>query len=222
MVEISLDIPEIFYDQLIKLSETYSQDVEEILNELLEAVSFGIRYLDESKKVDSIPLSVGNKIISRLDSGRMADHFLFDHILKELNAEGHFVASDMEIDLDDNRIWIYYGSLRGSNLLVDSFDVTFTGLKSLTADCIVNVDEDDYDTWGQVEEHAMRIRRTHEELPEEFRDLDPWEVFVLAQDETSIGLRVHFSEPSLGYLPSIPAISEFFEKVLASAGVNRS
>jgi hypothetical protein len=152
----------------------------------------------------------------------MIDNILIDKILKEVNAEGLFIASDMEIDLDDNSIWIYYDALLGSNLFVNSFDVTFTGLKCLTADCIVDVDEDDDKILGQVEEHAMRIRRTSGELPEEFRDLDPWEFFVLAQGETSICLRVHFSEESLDYLPSIPVISEFFEKVLASAGVSRS
>lgn len=109
----------------------------------------------------------------------------------------------------------------GSNLFVDSFDVTFTGLKSLTADCLVEVDEEDDETLGLVEEHARRIERASEELPEEFRDLDPWEIFVLPQGETFICLRAHFSEPSLGYIPSIPAISEFFENVLASAGVSR-
>lgn len=73
----------------------------------------------------------------RAHSGKMADNILFAKILKELNAEGHFGASDMEIDLDDNRIWIYYEGLIGNNLWVDSFDVTLSGLKSLTADCIV-------------------------------------------------------------------------------------
>jgi len=222
MVEISLDIPEGIYNQLNKLSETFSQDVEETVNEVLDAVSFDIRWLVESKKVDIIPLSIRYKISRRLFSGRMTENILIDKILKVLNAEGHFGASDMEIDLDDNRIWIYYDALRGSNLFVDSFDVTFTGLKSLTADCIVDVAEDDHETLGRVEEHAMRIRRTSKELSEEFRDLDPWDVFVLAQDETSICLRVHFSEESLGWVPSIPAISKFFEKILVSAGVSRS
>ena len=222
MVEISLDIPEGIYDQLNKLSETFSQDVEKTINEVLDAVSFDIRWLVESKKVDIIPLSVRYKISSRLNSGRKMDNILIDKILKELNAEGLFVASDMIIDLDDNSIWIYYDALLGCNLFVDSFDVTFSGLKSLTADCIVDVDEDDDTTLGQVEEHGMRIRRTSSELPEEFRDLDPWEFSVLPQGMTSICLRVHFSEPSLGYLPSIPAISEFFEKVLVSAGVSKS
>ena len=106
-------------------------------------------------------------------------------------------------------------------MFVNSFDVTFTGLKCLTADCIVEVDEDDYTTLSKVKEHGMRIREESDELPEEFRDLDDWEFFVLGHDE-GICLRVHFSEESLDYLPSIPVISEFFEKVLASAGVSRS
>ena len=217
MVEISLDIPEAIYDQLNKLSETYSQNVEETINEVLDAVSFDTRWLVESKKVDIIPHSVRDKISGRLASGRMTDNILIDKILKELNAEGLFVASDMEIDLDENSIWINYDALLGSNLFVDSFDVTFSGLKSLTADCIIEVDEDDDTILGKIEEHAMRIRRTSSELPEEFLDLDPWEFFVLEQDEISICLRVEFSEESLGYLPSIPVISEFFEKVLVSA-----
>jgi len=222
MVEISLDIPESIYDQLNKLSETFSQNVEETVNQVLDAVCFDTRWLVESKKVETIARGLRYKITRRLDSGKMADHSLFEKILKELNAEGHFGAGDMEIDLDDNSIWINYEGLIGSNLFVDSFDVTFSGLKRLTADCLVNVDEEDYETLGLVEEHARRIERASEELPEEFRDLDPWEISILAQGETSICLRAHFSEESLGYLPSIPAISEFFENVLASAGVSRS
>jgi hypothetical protein len=222
MVEISLDVPERIYDKLTKLSETYSQDVEETVNQVLDAVCFDRMWLVESKKVETIARGLRYKIARRLDSGKMADHSLFEKILKELNAESHFGAGDMEIDLDDDSIWINYEGLIGSNLFVDSFDITFSGLKSLTADCLVEVDEDDDGTLGQVEEHARRIKRTLEELSEEFRDLDPWEIFVLAQDEASICLRIHFSEESLGSLPSIPAISEFFENVLASAGVSRS
>ena len=222
MVEISLDIPQRIYDQLKTLSGMFSQDVEETVNEVLDAICFDIWWLTESKKVDVIPCSIRYKISDRLGLASMAENQLVGKILKELNAEGHFNASDMTIDLDDNSIWIYYVRLQGSNLFVDSYDVTFTGLKSLTADCILHVDEDDYETLGRIEEHALRIRSTGEELPEEFRDLDPWDVFVLAQDETSICLRVDFSEESLGWMPSIPAISEFFEKVLKNAGVNRS
>lgn len=222
MVEISLHIPEGIYNQLNKLSETISQDVEETINEILDAVTFDLLRLSESEKADIILHSLRNKISSQLTSGRRIENILINNILKELNAEGLFVASDMSIDLDDNRIWIYYEALVNSNLFVDSFDVTFTGMKRLTADYIVVVDEGDDKTLDQLEEHAMIIRHTSSELPEEFRDLDPWEIFVLAQDETSICLRVDFSEESLGYLPSIPVISEFFEKILVSAGVTKS
>ncbi len=222
MVEISLDIPEKIYDQLSKLSEAFSQDVEETVNEVLDGVCFDVSWLVESKKKDPNALGFRYKLSSRLNSGKWADNILLDKILKDLNAEGHFVTSDMEIDLDDNSIWIHYEGLMGSNLFVDSFDVTFTGLKRLTADCTVNVDEDDYETLGQIEEHARRIRRASKDLPEEFGNLDPWEIIVLSQDETSICIRTHFSEESFSYLPSIPAISEFFKKVLASAGVSRS
>ena len=82
-----------------------------------------------------------------------------------------------------------------------------TGLKRLTADCIIHVDKDDYETSERVQEHAQRIRRTQKELPEEFHNLDPWEVDVLVDDETSFTIRAYFSEESVGYLPSIPAIS---------------
>ncbi len=88
MVKISLNIPEDIYYQLKKISETFSQDVEETINELLDAVNFDIRWLIESKKVDIIPRSVRYKISSRLDSGRMIDNILIDKILKEVNAEG--------------------------------------------------------------------------------------------------------------------------------------
>jgi hypothetical protein len=216
MVGISLDIPESIYDQIKKLSETFSHDFDETANELLDAACYDIEWLLESKKVDNIELGLRYKISLRIDSGRMADNRLFDKILKELNAEGHFRVGDMEIDLDDNSIWISYDDHIGSNLFVDSFDVTLSGLKSLTADCIIEVVEDDYETLGHIEEQAKRIKRSSKELPEELRNLDPWEIFVLAQDEFSICLRAHFSEENTENLPSIPAISELFETVLAA------
>lgn len=222
MVKLSLDIPESIFDQLKKLSETFSQDVEKTVNEVLDAACYDIKWLVESKKVDNIQLSLRYKLSSRLDSGEMIVNRLFDKILKELKAEGQFHVTDMEIDPDDNSIWIYYDRLMGSSLFVDSFDVTFTGLKRLTADCLVEVDEEDYETLGKVEEHTRRIKRSGKELPEEFGDLDFLEIIVLSQDETNICLRANFSEESRDWLPSIPAISEFFEKVLASAGVSRS
>lgn len=222
MVEISLDIPEKIYDQINKLSETLSQNVEKTVNEALDAVYYDIMWLVESKKVDVIPSSVRSKISSRLNSGEMIDNRLFDLILKELKAEGHFVTSDMEIDLDDNSIWINYQGLMGSTLFVDSFDVTFTGLKRLEAECYIPIEEDDDETVWKVEEHAKRIQSTYDKLPEKFRDLDPWEISVSSQDETRFCLSANFSEESISYLPSIPALSEFFETVLKSAGVKRA
>jgi len=221
MVKFSLDIPEKIYDQINKLSEAYSQDVEKTVNEILDGVCFDIHWLLDSKKKDPDTLGFRYKISSRLDSGEWADHILFDKILKEFKAEGHFVKSHMEIDLDDNSIWINYQGLMGSNLLVDSFDVIFTGLKRLETECTVEVDEDDNETMWKVEEHANRIQSILDELPEEFRDLDPWEVSVSSEDVTSFCLKADFVEDSVSYLPSIPAISEFFEKVLKSAGVNK-
>jgi hypothetical protein len=220
MVEISIDIPDSIYEQLDELSETFSQAVEETINEVLEAVIFELRWLVNLKKEDPVSRNIRSKISDQLYSARMTDGALFIKILKELNAEGLFIANDMEIDLDDNRIWIYYHALDGSNLFVDSFDVTLTGLKSLSADCIIQVDEDDYETLDKVKEHAMKVSESSE-LPEEFYDLDFWEIDILAQDETSICLRADFSEESLEYLPSIPVISELFEKILTSAGVSR-
>ena len=222
MVQVSLDIPEAIYDLLNKLSETITQDVEETINEILDAVTFDLWRLAESEKVFISQHSLRDKISSQLSSGRRIDNSLFNNVLKELDADGLFRMSDMTLDLYDNSIWIYYDSFVGSNLFVDSFDVTFTGLKRLTADCIVEVEEDDFETLDQVKEHAMKTRRTSRKLPEEFRDLDPWEIDVLALDETNICLRVHFSEESYEYLPSIPAISTFFENVLTSAGVSKS
>ena len=220
-VKLSLDIPEKIYDQLSKLSETYSQDVEKTVNEILDGVCFDIHWLLEAKKKDPNTLGFRYKISSRLDSGKWADNILFDKILKEFKAEGHFVTSDMEIDLDDNSIWINYQGLMGSNLLVDSFDIFITGLKRLETECTVEVDEDDDETMWKVEEHANRIRSILDELPEGFRELDHWEVSVSSEDVTSFCLKADFVEESVSYLPSIPAISEFFEKVLKSAGVTK-
>ncbi|MBA7600808.1 hypothetical protein ES703_07868 [subsurface metagenome] len=226
MVEISLDIPQDIYDNLKILSGAFSQDVEETVNEVLDAVArtqFNIRWLLESKENEVNPHGLRYLISHRINLGSMAERELFGKILKELNAEGgHFGAGDMTIDLDDNSIWINYNGLIGSNLCVDAFDVTLTGLKRLTADCTIHVDEDNYETSERVQEHAQRIRRTQKELPEEFHNLDPWEVDVLVDDETSFILRAYFSEDFWGYLPPIPSISEFFEKVLASAEVSRS
>jgi len=221
MVEISLDIPDNFYDKLNKLSETFSQDVGETINEILSAVSLDMKWLVESKKIDNISLSLRAKLYSRLFSGKWIDLILIDKILNELNAEGHFTASRMEINLDDNRIEVYYNSIQGSSLLVNYFYVTFTGLKRLTADCDIEVDEEKNETRDLIEEHARRIKRIKKELPEEFHELEPWYIDV-SLDDASICLRATFSEPAIEYLPSIPAISEFFEKVLTSAGVSRT
>jgi len=220
MVEFSLDIPEKIYDQLSRISEAYSQDVEKTVNEILDAVSYDTRLLVETKRVDIISNTVQDIISSNFDSGNIANNKLFDPILKELNGEGHFGIVDMEINLDDNRMWFSYAGFQGSPLFVDSIEVTFSGLKTLFADCLFEVDGyDDYETVKQVEEHARRIKRIKKELPEEFRDLDPWEISILEQDETMSSLRVRFSEETIDYLPSIPAVSEFFEKVLKSAGI---
>ena len=128
----------------------------------------------------------------------------------------------MTLDLYDNSIWIHYNGQTGNKLFVHSFDVTFTALASLSAEYMVEVEEEDDETIWKVEEHANRIQASYDELPEEFRNLDPWEISVSSDDATYFYLKVDFSEPSLDYLPSIPAISQLFEKILASAGVSKS
>jgi len=225
MVKISLDIPQDIYDQLKTLSGIFSLDVEETANEVLDAVASerNIRWLIESKGKDVIPRGLRYKISHRLNLGSMAENQLFGKILKELNVEGgHFGAGDMDIKLDDNSIWINYDGLIGSDLYVDVFDVTLTGLKRLTADCIFDADEDDYKAPDRVKEHAQRIKRTRKELPKELHDLDPWKVDLLPDENTSYRIRAYFSEEYLGCLPPIPAISEYFEKILKSAEIKRS
>ena len=222
MVKVSLDIPKDIYNQLNKLSESINQNAEETINEILDAVTFDLRSITESEKIDIIQHSLRYLISRQLTSARLIDNSLFKKVLKELDAEGLFRVSDMTLDLDDNSIWIHFDGLKGNNLVVHSLDVIINGLTSLKADYMVEVDEEDYETKWKVEEHAKRIMRTRTELPEEFHELDPWEISVGEQEMTFFSLRVEFSEPSLVHLPSIPAISKLFEKILVKAGVSKS
>jgi len=220
MVSISLDLKQDTHERLASLSEFYDKDIKEIINEIIEVVSFESMWIQNISNEYRVPIRLTNVLSHLLHVGVQSTNALFNDILGRLEGKGLFFASDMDIDLDEMRIWVNYDALRGCDLYVHSFDVTLTGLPRLTATYLMDVEKVDETALLRMKEIADNINDIEGlELPEAFLDIMEFSVDVVDEDEF-LYLNVDIVEESLPYLPTIPAISEVIKQIMERAGVN--
>ena len=220
MVRIYLDVQQDTIEQLESLSEYYDGDIEDIINEIIEMISFRSGHLINISKEYRIPIRLGNVLFHLLDAGFQSTKSLFNDILDRLEAKGLFTASDMEFDLDEMRIWVYFEAFRDCELYVDSFDLTLTGLQRITATYLVDVEKVDDATVDRIIDIAQDIGWSEGlELPESFYDIMDSSIDVVDEDEF-LRLNIDITEENINYLPTIPDISEVFKQIMEKAGVD--
>ena len=143
MVRISLSIPQDTHERIKSLNDFYKKDIIEIINEIIEAISYESRWIINTSKEYKVPVDLINVVSHLFDAGIHSTNSLFNDILERLEAKDLFVHDFMEINLDEKSMWILFVALRGCDLYVDEFDVTLTGLARLTATYLVDIEKGD-------------------------------------------------------------------------------
>jgi len=125
----------------------------------------------------------------------------------------------MEFDLEEMSIWINYAGLIDNDLFVDAFEVNLSGLKRLSASYSLDYDRVDSSTLDKIKDIIKNIHRTPGlSIPEMFNDVMGYHIDYF-EDEDVLRLTINIVEESMGYLPSIPAISDLFKQILSSVGI---
>jgi len=219
MVRVTLDVQQDTIERLESLCEFYSKDVKEIISEIIEVISYESVWLLNLGKEYRVPIRLTNVLTHILFVGVQSTYSLFNKLLERLKGKGFFTVSDMEIDLEEMRIWVNYDALKVCDLYVDSFDLTLTGLQRLTATYLLDVEKVDETALERIREIVDNFSDIEGlELPEAFHDIMDFSVDVVDEDDF-LRLNVDITEESLDYLPSLPAISELFKQILEKAGI---
>ena len=217
--QVILDIDEDAYKSLTALSDLYGQDVEKTINDILDVIGFESRWIMSLSKEYRVPLGLVAVMSHIFGAGRHLTYSLFDKILESLDAKGFFFGSDLEIDLDEHRIWVNYPALAGCHLYVDEFDVTVDpGHVRLTAPSYLDAEKVSGNTLERLKAMVDNIGET--ELPEEFYDLEGYSVEV-DEDEDHLALVVDCTAESLDYSPKVSTVSDLVRQILVQAGIGK-
>jgi len=216
MVRITLDIEQDTHERLSTLGEQFGKDVTEIIDEILDTISFySDRIVDRSKDYE-VQITLRTVISHVLSESRQTSNSLFDKILEGLEAKGHFVPDDMQFDLDEMSIWINYAGLLGSELLVDELDVTLSGLKRLIATHLIENKKIDDAALASLDDLTKDVG--YLDLPEGFYDLEDYSIEFIEDDDYS-RLEIYVAGESLEDLPAIPEISDMMKQILSKVGI---
>jgi hypothetical protein len=203
-------------DRLKVLSEYFNKDINEIVSEIIEIVSYESHGIIQRSEDYKIPVSLTNVFSHLSRASNLSTYSLFNVILDKLEGKGCFMASDMICDLDDTTIWIHFDGLNGSPLSVGSLDVW---LKS--GRCSMSISYTLYDI-GEESDIPEKIQQVlegetiREIVPEEFYALDDWNIQV-EKEEEYVSLVLDVGPEYLGYVPTMPIVSSFFQKIIKTA-----
>lgn len=222
MVQISVDVSQDTYERLEELSIIYRKNVDEIIAEITDFISSQSSWIENKRKEYNVPRRLTTVLAHIFHAGIQSSNSLFTDLLEQLEAKGRFIPNDMEFDLDEMSIWINYAGLTESDLYVDDIDVNLSGLKRLSASYSLNYDRVDSSALEKIKDIIKNIHKTPGlSIPDVFNDVMEHHVDFI-EDEDFLKLTIDIVEESMGYLPSIPAISDLFKQILNSAGIDHS
>ena len=212
--KVSLNISEKTYKTLAELSDSYEQDIEKTINNILDAISFsrGVERLSEDYKGR---VELAAVILDLLEMGDSAYRYLFGKILERLGVKGLFRLVDLDINLEDNYMWFSYSAMQGCNLYIDVLDITVSP-PELTATYFIETKEVRGEALKKLKEIVENIEEL--ELPEDFYDVD-YSIYLDDEDEEFWSLIVACSDDDFNYLPDLNIISDFIKNILKKAGI---
>jgi len=217
--EINLRIPKDTFNRILELSEFFKQNKTEIINDILSSTSLVTESLINLAKECKFPVRFGMLVSRLLLVGSTVTRQLFDEVLEILGAKGLYAIEGLNLDVQENCLQVSFDS--HCDLQVDIFEVTLKpGLKELAAMAILearNISEEAADRLKEI----VRNVEDEIELPEEFYDLEDYEIEVEDDLPDSLYLTVNCYADSVIFFPKIPRISQLIQQILQKAGIER-
>jgi len=218
MVNLSLDIPQETYELLSKFSEHFKKDVSDIALDCISVPSLYFPHITRLYDEYIAPYALESVLNHIMGSGIYSIDSVFNKLLELLDAKGRFIQSDLEIDLEEFRLWINYAGLVGSDFLISSFDVTLESNNvRLSANSILSPDEVSEDTVEKLRNLIEDKGFDEIVIPEKFYETE-YEVDFIVDDYST--LQIDISSESLSYLPTIPTIDSLIQNIYEKVGVN--
>jgi len=216
--KISLNIPDDRYKDLAKLSDFYKLDMKDSITQILDAVGGRASSIETMSKEYRVPVKLDTVLNQILSAGLGLMSLIFNEVLEKLEVKGLGIIDDFGYDLDEEDFWFHYSLLKGCGLKIgDIFVHLEPGLKTLSTYPFVEVEK--------VGETAVRklkklIETESFQLPDEFDELEEYNIEIFEEGEEFLTLRIDCVADSLYYLPSGRAVSKFVEQIYVKAGIN--
>jgi hypothetical protein len=135
-----------------------------------------------------------------------------------LEVKGLYVLGDVEIDFDENDLWLQYNAMRGCNLKIDEFCVWIGRLVTLRTSSYIEVKKADSRALTKLQKVVQNV-----EAREEFSGLDidkDEEINIkIEEDEEFWTLVIEGTVGSFGNLPSVKRIAKFVEQIFRKARI---
>ena len=216
--KVSLNIPDDTYTELASLSDFHRQDVKDVIVAILSAVgSCGTSIMNLGKEY-KVPVKLDNVMCQILDAGFEMMDRLSNQVLERLEVKGLYVLGDVEIDFDENDLWLQYNAMRGCNLKIDEFCVWIGRLVTLRTSSYIEVKKADSRALTKLQKVVQNV-----EAREEFSGLDideDEEINIkIEEDEEFWTLVIEGTVGSFGNLPSVKRIAKFVEQIFRKARI---
>ncbi|MDG6222939.1 MAG: hypothetical protein IAX21_00910 [Candidatus Bathyarchaeota archaeon] len=210
--KISLDLPEKDYEELSSLGQLYNRDVNQVILDVINAVSTESHSIKTIRKESKVPIDLTSAIYSVFYAGRNAIDNLFNPILDKLGVKGLYLLNDMEFDIDDNSLSISFNAHKDCNLHIDEFNIWLeSGGPSILASSYVETEK------INIEKLRKLIEKADCPETEDYAELDTFETSMLDEDEEIATIQINLSAETVDDFPSIETLSIFVEKLLTKA-----
>jgi hypothetical protein len=214
--QVSLDISDKNYEELISLSRFYNQRIEKTIADILEAVGFDCKYLENLKKTYKIPAKL-RMVLAHFFGASTYSMSFFNSFLEKLEVKGLFVLQDFEYDLEECDMSFSYAALQGSRLPFESLCFTVEpGTKSLRVESIIEVEKVDKQSLERLKQAVE-----HFEEPAEFMDLEGFNVEVEDDFPEFATLVINLGAESIDDFPKARILSRVIKKLYKSAGITQ-
>ena len=209
--KLSLNVSEDRYEKLANLARECGVDLEEFMRALVEVV---LLFSDEvlTIKRENPSYSLG-EVFSEVFQNAHRGRSLVREILRELDVKKGFMLSDVDFNLKDRYLMLWFDATGDCELFIDSFDITWEeDTVTLTTRTSIDVSE-------QTDKALKKLERTVNRI------VDPWELELfevkINKSEDSWDLEVVCGEYEVHVenLPSLKQVSKFIERIFRRAGV---
>lgn len=124
-INLKISISEEHYNELRKLAEKFNLSVEECIEIMARMIAVSSTWIEHVKSKFKVPVDFAMVLSNLIIAGFLSFTLLCDELLSIIGASGYFSLENFELDIDENRVWLKFVPLEGSNLPIDYLEISF-------------------------------------------------------------------------------------------------